>query len=165
VDGAAAAQRRRQLSSRAFTEEFAAALGGLDGKDLRLVTAVTAKRLGLSHADRYVAPRLVLVGDAAHGAHPLHAQGFNMAISDVHELAMLWKADVRRFASAETLARYQRARRLANAARLGLTDVVNRLFGEATAPWSFLQGAGAAPGNAEAFHAPPPAASDARLRG
>ena len=34
-----------------------------------------------------VAPRIALVGDAAHGIHPIHAQGFNLAVRDVATLA------------------------------------------------------------------------------
>lgn len=141
VDGTGATQRRRHLPFAELRAELASALGLGGLEELKLTTPITAQRLGLTHADRYVAPRLVLMGDAAHGAHPVHAQGFNMAIGDVHELAMLWRVEGRRYAGAETLARYQRNRRLANAARLGLTDLVNRLFGEATAPWAFLHGA------------------------
>jgi 2-polyprenyl-6-methoxyphenol hydroxylase-like FAD-dependent oxidoreductase len=165
VDGTGATQRRRQLPSHELLAELAAVLG-LDGLDeLEVTTPVAAQRLGLTHADRYVAPRLVLMGDAAHGAHPVHAQGFNMAIGDVHELAMLWRVEGRRFAGAEILARYQRNRRLANAARLGLTDVVNRLFGEATAPWAFLHGTVAnAVVDQEMMPAPPPEPRTARAR-
>jgi 2-octaprenyl-6-methoxyphenol hydroxylase len=160
VDGTGATQRRRHLSSGALLEELAGALGVGSLSGLRIATPLTAQRLGLAHADRYVAPRLVLMGDAAHGAHPVHAQGFNMAIGDVHELATLWRVEGRRYAGAETLARYQRNRRLANAARLGLTDVVNRLFGEATAPWAFLHGTVTnAVVEHEALPAPPPEAS------
>lgn len=165
VDGTGATQRRRHLPAQDLLAELATALGLAGLEHLDLATPVTAQRLGLTHADRYVAPRLVLMGDAAHGAHPVHAQGFNMAIGDVHELAMLWRVEGRRYAGAETLARYQRNRRLANAARLGLTDVVNRLFGEATAPWAFLHGTVAnAVVDHEAMPAPPPEARDARAR-
>ena len=38
-------------------------------------------------AARYGAPRVALVGDAAHGLHPIHAQGFNLAVRDVAALA------------------------------------------------------------------------------
>ena len=38
-------------------------------------------------ARRFVAPRIALVGDAAHGIHPIHAQGFNLAVRDVATLA------------------------------------------------------------------------------
>ncbi len=165
VDGAGASLRRRQLPPPALLAELGRALGMGDLDGLDLATPVTAQRLGLTHADRYVAPRLVLVGDAAHGAHPVHAQGFNMAIGDVHELAMLWRVEGRRYAGAETLARYQRNRRLANAARLGLTDVVNRLFGEDTAPWVFLHGTVTnAVAATEALPASRPAAQPARAR-
>jgi 2-octaprenyl-6-methoxyphenol hydroxylase len=165
VDGTGATQRRRHLPSTDLLAELAAALGLPGLGEMELATPVTAQRLGLTHADRYVAPRLVLMGDAAHGAHPVHAQGFNMAIGDVHELAMLWRVEGRRYAGAETLARYQRNRRLANAARLGLTDVVNRLFGEATAPWAFLHGTVTnAVADHEAMPAPPPEARAARAR-
>ncbi len=135
-------QRRRGLGRHAFMQELATALELPTVTEARLATPAHGYRLGLSHADRYVAPRLVLVGDAAHGSHPVHAQGFNMAIADVHELAMLWRVEGRRFASAEVLARYQRNRRLANAARLGLTDVMNRLFQPSTAPFAFLHASG-----------------------
>ena len=140
VDSTTAALRRRALPARDFLAEFAAALELPAAASARLATPVTLQRLGLSHADRYVAPRLVLVGDAAHGGHPVHAQGFNMAIGDVHELAMLWRVEGRGFAGAEALARFQRSRRMSNAARLGFTDVMNRLFEASNAPFAFMQG-------------------------
>ena len=46
-----------------------------------------ADPLGGHRARRYVAPRVALVGDAAHGIHPIHAQGFNLAVRDVATLA------------------------------------------------------------------------------
>ncbi len=115
----------------------AQAIGRGDACAPTIVSEVVPQRLSLAHADRYVAPRLVLVGDAAHGGHPVPAQGANLAIGDVHELLTLWRASPATFASAQTLATYQRTRRLANAARLGVTDSLNRLFPGAQAPFAF----------------------------
>ena len=42
--------------------------------------------LSLSLAEKIVAPRIALIGDAAHGVHPVAGQGFNLGMRDVHEL-------------------------------------------------------------------------------
>jgi 2-octaprenyl-6-methoxyphenol hydroxylase len=105
-------------------------LGGVLGR----VTAdspIAAHPLSAQHARRYVAPRIALVGDAAHGVHPIHAQGFNMGVADIGALAGLLLAARRRGADpggADLLVAYERARWWANEAKLRLTDGLNRLF-------------------------------------
>ncbi|MGO1117273.1 FAD-dependent monooxygenase [Rhodovibrionaceae bacterium A322] len=56
---------------------------------ISLETPLSAFPLSFSHARAYGRDRLVLVGDAAHGLHPIHAQGFNLALRDVARLAEL----------------------------------------------------------------------------
>ena len=90
-----------------------------------------ARLLGAQHAWRYVAPRLALVGDAAHGVHPIHAQGFNMGVADIGALvAALCAARARGLdpGSGEALLPYARRRRGANTQRLWLTDGLVRIF-------------------------------------
>jgi 2-octaprenyl-6-methoxyphenol hydroxylase len=87
--------------------------------------------LSLSLAERYVAPRLALVGDAAHGVHPLAGQGLNLGLRDVAALAEVLVLAARRgedIGAVDVLERYQRWRRpQVTAMALGM-DGLNRLF-------------------------------------
>ena len=87
--------------------------------------------LSLSLAQSFVAPRLALVGDAAHGVHPIAGQGLNLGLRDVAALAQVLIEAARRgedIGAADVLERYQRWRRFdATALALGM-DSVNRLF-------------------------------------
>ncbi|WP_111732288.1 FAD-dependent monooxygenase [Roseovarius amoyensis] len=87
--------------------------------------------LGLSVANRFVADRLVLVGDAAHGMHPIAGQGLNAGLRDVGALAEVVTQAARRgedFTAPDVLERYQRWRRFDTATLAMMTDVTNRLF-------------------------------------
>ena len=87
--------------------------------------------LSLSLAQSFVAPRLALVGDAAHGVHPIAGQGLNLGLRDVAALAQVLIEAQRRgedIGAPDVLDRYQRWRRFdATALALGM-DSVNRLF-------------------------------------
>ena len=87
--------------------------------------------LNLTLAERYVAPRIALVGDAAHGVHPIAGQGLNLGLRDVAALAeVLAEARARGedIGALDVLERYQRWRRFdSTVLALGM-DAVNRLF-------------------------------------
>jgi 2-octaprenyl-6-methoxyphenol hydroxylase len=87
--------------------------------------------LSLSLAERFVAPRVALVGDAAHGVHPVAGQGLNLGLRDVGALAEVLVNAARRgedIGSPVALEEYQRWRRFdSTALALGM-DAVTRLF-------------------------------------
>lgn len=87
--------------------------------------------LGLSIAERFVSDRVVLVGDSAHGIHPLAGQGLNISLKDVGALAEILQDAARRgedIGAPFTLDRYQMARRFDASVFGAATDTINRLF-------------------------------------
>ncbi|MCK5746806.1 MAG: FAD-dependent monooxygenase, partial [Oricola sp.] len=87
--------------------------------------------LAFTLAQSYVAPRLALIGDAAHAIHPIAGQGYNLGIKDIAALAdvLVEGRDVGLDIGALTvLQNYQRWRRFDSAALALGTDVLNRLF-------------------------------------
>jgi 2-octaprenyl-6-methoxyphenol hydroxylase len=121
-------------------DAFAAELGRRFGDYLGSLAVVGARfsyPLSLVHAKRYVAPRLALVGDAAHAIHPIAGQGLNIGLRDVAVLAEVI-LDALRLGldpgSTALLARYERWRRFDNLAMLAATDALNRLFSNDVAP-------------------------------
>jgi 2-octaprenyl-6-methoxyphenol hydroxylase len=119
---------------------FAAELGRRFGDFLGALEVVGPRfsyALSLLHAERYAAPRLALVGDAAHVIHPIAGQGLNLGIRDVAVLAEL-VVDARRLgldiADQGVLERYERWRRFDNVMLAAVTDGLNRLFSNAVPP-------------------------------
>ena len=78
-----------------------------------------------------VADRFALVGDAAHGVHPIAGQGLNLGLRDVAALTEV-VADAARLGldigSLAVLERYERWRRLDSALSAATFDALNRLF-------------------------------------
>jgi 2-octaprenyl-6-methoxyphenol hydroxylase len=87
--------------------------------------------LGMHLARALVADRLALVGDAAHGVHPIAGQGLNLALRDVAALAEVIADGARLgldIGSPALLERYERWRRLDSALSAAAFDALNRLF-------------------------------------
>jgi 2-octaprenyl-6-methoxyphenol hydroxylase len=124
------------LDDDAFLAEIAERVGGFLG-DLHLIGPRFRHPLGLQVAERYTDTRLVLVGDAAHGIHPIAGQGLNLGWRDAAALIDIL-VDAKRYgldlAHAGGLERYQRWRRADNLLMAGTTDVLNRLFSNDIAP-------------------------------
>jgi len=128
--------------SREMTQRFGDTLG-----ELAIEGARWTWPLGLHHAQRYVDDRLALVGDAAHGIHPIAGQGLNLGLRDVAALAEVL-VDARRLGldigSQTLLERYQRWRRPDNMALIVATDGLNRLFSTDAEPVRLLRDLGLA---------------------
>lgn len=93
--------------------------------------------LSLQLSREYVRPRLALVGDAAHGIHPLAGQGYNLGMRDVAALVDVL-VEARKvgldIGALTVLDRYQRWRRFDSTALAVMTDGLNRLFSNDIAP-------------------------------
>lgn len=123
-------------------ESFQQRLGEVVGSSAR-----ASFPLRMQLAPRYVAPRVALVGDAAHVVHPLAGQGLNLGLLDVAALADVL-AQAREqgedLGNAAVLARYEAWRRADVAAGARAFDAIDRLFRNPVAGVSWLRRTGLA---------------------
>jgi 2-octaprenyl-6-methoxyphenol hydroxylase len=122
-----AAARLLSMDDVRFGREIARRLGDHLGA-VRPIGRRWSYGLGALHAHRYFATRLALVGDAAHGIHPIAGQGLNLGFRDVAALAQLLMERPNDAGDPTVLALYQRRRRPDNLAMLAATDALDRLF-------------------------------------
>jgi 2-octaprenyl-6-methoxyphenol hydroxylase len=126
----AIAERVLRLDDEAFTFAIGRRLGSHLGS-VRLLGRRWTYPLSAMVAHRYFATRLALVGDAAHGIHPIAGQGLNLGFRDVAALAGLVTAAVKAGedpGAPALLRRYQAQRRPDNMLMLAATDGLDRLF-------------------------------------
>jgi ubiquinone biosynthesis UbiH/UbiF/VisC/COQ6 family hydroxylase len=123
------AARLMALPAEQFNSALTAASAGVLGA-LALASERAAFPLQRLMAHRYVAPRVALVGDAAHVIHPLAGQGVNQGLEDAASLAAhLARRPARESAGAlAALRRYERERRAGNALVGGVVDGLDRVF-------------------------------------
>lgn len=116
----------------ALGERFGGSLGALS-----LASPRSTHPLALHIAQRLIAPRLALVGDAAHAIHPIAGQGYNLAVKDIAALVEVVAAarsvglDI---GSTAALEDYERWRRFDSSLLAFGTDALNRLFSNDIAP-------------------------------
>lgn len=138
------AQAILQLEDADFLSVLRPRFGDFLG-DISLAGARFSYPLSLSLADRYAVARVALVGDAAHGVHPIAGQGLNLGLRDVAALAQVLVEATRRgedIGSELVLQRYQSWRRFdATALALGM-DSVNWLFATDNPVVSAVRGLG-----------------------
>ncbi|MGD7215713.1 FAD-dependent monooxygenase, partial [Ralstonia pseudosolanacearum] len=121
------------LSPDALCRAVEAAAGGAVAARfgrLSCVTPALGFPLVLQQAERLVAPRVALVGDAAHVIHPLAGQGMNLGLRDVAELGqvMAERETMRDHGDLRLLRRYERARREDLLSLTAATDGLHTLF-------------------------------------
>jgi len=103
--------------------------------------------LAFTLADRYVVPRLALLGDAARAIHPIAGQGFNLGLRDAAVLAEVVMDAARLgldLGDVSVLERYERWRRFDGLALAATTDLLNRLFSTAFPPVQMVRDLGLA---------------------
>ncbi|NVJ71299.1 MAG: UbiH/UbiF/VisC/COQ6 family ubiquinone biosynthesis hydroxylase [Alphaproteobacteria bacterium] len=134
------------LSDRAFESEVRRRIGDFLG-DVKVVGGRWAYPLTLQYASGYTANRLALLGDAAHGIHPISGQGLNLGLKDVAALIEVL-VDARRvgldIGSESVLENYARWRTTDNASVYAITDGFNRLFSNDIEPIKLIRDVGMA---------------------
>ncbi len=132
------------LDEKAFQKEIENRFGPYLGV-LEVVGGRWSYPLAFHLAQSYIAPRLALIGDAAHAIHPIAGQGYNLGVKDIAALAdVLLEArelglDI---GSEGVLDNYQRWRRFDSAALALGTDLLNRLFSNDIGPLRLVRDIG-----------------------
>ena len=124
------AARFSALSDEDFMQVLRPRFGDFLG-EIRLKGKRFSYPLTLTLANSFVAERLALIGDAAHGMHPIAGQGLNAGLRDVAALAQVLDEARHRgedIAAPDVLARYQQWRRFDTATLAMVTDMTNKLF-------------------------------------
>lgn len=124
------AKRIHALPDAKYLDALRPAFGDFLG-DIKLAGQRFTYPLNLTIANNFIAERLALIGDAAHGVHPIAGQGLNAGLRDVAALVEVMTLAQRRgedIGSPLVLERYQQWRRFDTATLAIATDTFNRLF-------------------------------------
>ncbi|MBU2992149.1 UbiH/UbiF/VisC/COQ6 family ubiquinone biosynthesis hydroxylase [Octadecabacter sp. 1_MG-2023] len=113
-----------------FLDALRPAFGSFLG-DISVIGKRFSYPLNLTLAKRFIADRIALIGDAAHGVHPIAGQGLNAGLRDVAVLVdVLQDAKMRGedIGSPAVLTRYEQWRRFDTTTLAAATDTFNKLF-------------------------------------
>jgi len=140
---AAEAEAMLKMDEKAFCRAVEAAAHGVTG-ELALVTPARSYPLRRLAAERLVAPRIALAGDAGHVVHPLAGQGLNLGLQDARALAgvLSSREPLRDPGELLLLRRYERSRAEPILAMDTMVDSLFRLFGAESALVARLRNAG-----------------------
>ena len=130
------AEELRDLPVSEFLKELEHCTGGLLGK-LELDSQRWLFPVKLMQSNQYIAPRLALIGDAAHCCHPVAGQGMNLGIRDAVALAEVLIAAHQAgedIGSKVVLNRYAKWRKPENWVILAFTDFLDRMFSNQILP-------------------------------
>jgi len=130
-----------KLPERALLAEAEKRMGDFLGR-IRLAAPVQSYPLGYHRAARIIDRRLALVGDAAHGIHPIAGQGVNLGYRDAAALAQVVVEGMRlglEPGDAQVLERYQRWRALDSLSVTIMMDGLVRLFDVPGKPASLVR--------------------------
>lgn len=132
-----------KLSPEIFCERVAEA-GSFQLGALELLTPPVAFPLRLMRVPKVVTQRVALVGDAAHGIHPLSGHGINLGFQDARVLAELLelRESWRDLGCERFLLRYQRARQEETRLMQMTTDSLRKLFKTELPGWRPLRNLG-----------------------
>ncbi len=114
-----------------FINEVAARMHGILGR-IELAAPRMSYPLRFHHAGKVIGERLAVIGDAAHGMHPIAGQGLNLGLRDVGALIEVLGEGIRlglEPGDAQLLARYEKWRSLDAFMVMSVTDGLTRLFG------------------------------------
>lgn len=131
------------LSPNELAQEIAFASGYELGQ-IEQIESIASFALTAQHAQHYVNANLALVGDAAHGVHPLAGQGLNLGMLDIMALTEILQKDFQRsanklWAEFASLQRYEQERYAHNAMMMHSFSAINWLFANQLQPVQYLR--------------------------
>lgn len=106
----------------AFSQQIGERFGGFESVSNRVVYPLIE-----TYVSNFVAPRAVLMGNAAHTQHPVAAQGLNLGIADIMAFAEM-AISAKDLGNPAFLSSYAQARQVHHQSMMGLTDSLIQLF-------------------------------------